>query len=137
MSRGLGLTSIPPAGVAASNTTRYAALAAGAVGILAGMIRFGPTSRGVVTAALLGALGVLAGIAFRHHVIPNLVVLPAAAVVLALRLALFSDHTLEWVLAALISCAALLALSALRRDTLDVGDAKVGLLPGAGLGTEV
>ena len=137
MSRGLGLTSTPPAGVAASKITRFLALSAGAVGVLAGLIRFGPTSLGVVTAALLGAIGALAVIDFRHQVVPNLVVLPAAGVVLALRLALFPDHTLEWVLAALICCAGLLALSALRRDSLDVGDAKVGLLLGAGLGTEV
>ena len=137
MSEGLGATSAPPAGVAASNVTRSAALAAGAIGILAGLVRFGPTSRGIVTAALLGALGVLAVVDFRHQVVPNRVVLPAAGVVLALRLALFPDRATEWVLAALITCGILLALSVLKRDSLGTGDAKLGLLLGAGLGAGV
>jgi leader peptidase (prepilin peptidase)/N-methyltransferase len=137
MSEGLGVASAPPAGVAASNVTRTAALAAGAIGVLVGFVRFGPTSRGIVTAALLGSLGVLAVIDYRHQVVPNRVVLPAAAIVLALRLALFPDDTLEWVLAALITFAILLAISVLRRDSLGAGDAKFGLLLGAGLGADV
>ena len=70
-----------------------------AIGVLAALIRFGPSSEGVVTAALLGSLGVLAVIDFREQVVPNRIVLPAAALVLGLQLALFSDQALEWVLA--------------------------------------
>jgi leader peptidase (prepilin peptidase)/N-methyltransferase len=137
MSDGLAAASAPPAGVAASNVTRAAPLAAGAIGILAGLVRFGPSSRGIVTAALLGSLGVLAVIDWRHHVVPNLVVLPAAALVLVLRLALFPDQALEWILASVVTCAVLLGLSMLRRDSLGAGDAKLGLLLGAGLGADV
>jgi leader peptidase (prepilin peptidase)/N-methyltransferase len=137
MSGGLGAASAPPAGVAASNVTRTAAIAAGAVGILAGLVRFGPSSRGLVTAVLLGSLGVLAVIDWRHHVVPNRIVLPAAALVLGLRLALFPDRALEWILASVLTCAILLALSMLKRDSLGAGDAKLGLLLGAGLGSDV
>jgi leader peptidase (prepilin peptidase)/N-methyltransferase len=137
MSRLLGVASAPPAGVAASNLTRSAALAAGTVGVVAALIRFGLTDRGLVTAVLLGALGALAVIDFRHNEVLNLIVLPAVGAVLALRLALFSGDALEWVLAALITSAILLAIAMLRRDSLGIGDAKVGLLLGAGLGTDV
>jgi leader peptidase (prepilin peptidase)/N-methyltransferase len=129
--------SAPPAGVAASDITRSAAMVAGAIGIAAGFARFGPSSRGVVTAALLGALGALAVIDLRHHVVPSRVILPAAAVVLGLSIALFPDQALEWVLAAVITFAALVALSTLKRDSLGAGDAKLGLLLGAGLGVDV
>jgi leader peptidase (prepilin peptidase)/N-methyltransferase len=136
MSDGLGAASAPPAGVAASNVTLVAALAAGAVGILAGLVEFGFSSLGVVTAALLGSLGVLAVIDFRHRRIPNLIVLPAAGLVLGLRLALFPDGTAEWILASLVTGGALLGLSMLKRDSIGTGDAKLGLLLGAGLGIE-
>ena len=137
MSETLGTASAPPAGVAASKGTIWVALAAGGVGVLAALVRFGPSSEGVVTAALLGSLGVLAVIDFRDQVIPNRIVLPAAALVLGLQLALFSDQALEWILAALITCAILLAVSMLKSDSLGAGDAKLGLVIGAGLGTEV
>jgi leader peptidase (prepilin peptidase) / N-methyltransferase len=133
MSDGLGAASAPPAGVAASNVTLVAALAAGAVGIAAGVAEFGFSSLGVVTAALLGSLGVLAVIDFRHERIPNVIVLPAAGLVLGLRLALFPDHTGEWLLASLVTGGVLLGLSMLKRDTIGAGDAKVGLVLGAGL----
>jgi leader peptidase (prepilin peptidase) / N-methyltransferase len=137
MSDGLGAASAPPAGVAASNVTLVAALAAGAVGIAAGVAEFGFSSLGVVTAALLGSLGVLAVIDFRHERIPNVIVLPAAGLVLGLRLALFPDHTGEWLLASLVTGGVLLGLSMLKRDTIGAGDAKVGLVLGAGLGLDV
>ena len=137
MSEGLGTASAPPAGVAASNYARWAPAAAAAVGVLAGLISHGLSSRGVVTAALLGSLFALAVIDYREQVVPNRIVLPAAALVLGLQLALFPDQALEWILSAAITGAVLLVISLLKRDTLGAGDAKVGLLLGAGLGTEV
>jgi prepilin signal peptidase PulO-like enzyme (type II secretory pathway) len=137
MSDGLGAASAPPAGVAASNVSLVAALAVGVVGALAGLVEFGLSSLGVVTAALLGSLGVLAVTDFRHQRIPNLIVLPAAALILGLRLALFSDQTAEWILASLLTCVVLLGLSMLKRDSIGTGDAKLGLVMGAGLGIDV
>lgn len=137
MSEGLSTASAPPAGVAASNFTRTAAIAGAVIGVLAGLIRYGPTSEGIVTAVLLGALGALAVIDFRHQVIPHRIVLPAAAAVLALRLGLFPDDALEWMLAALGTFVLLLSIALIRRDSIGVGDAEVGLLLGAGLGIDV
>jgi leader peptidase (prepilin peptidase) / N-methyltransferase len=137
MSDGLGTASAPPSGVAASKATLWTALAAGGIGVLAALIRFGASSEGLVTAALLGSLGALAAIDLREHTVPYRLVLPAAALVLGLQLALFPDHALEWILAALITCAALLVVSMLKRDSLDAADALVGLLLGAGLGLDV
>jgi leader peptidase (prepilin peptidase) / N-methyltransferase len=137
MSESLGATSAPSAGVAASKLTLWAAVAAGGLGVLAALIRFGASSDGLVAAVLLGPLGVLAVIDFREHVVPHRLVLPAAALVLGLQLALFPDQAVEWILAALITWAVLLGLSMLKRDSLDAGDAQLGLLLGAGLGLDV
>jgi len=134
MSRVLGTMSAPPAGVAASEHMSFAAAAAGAIGVLASLLRFGASSEALVTAALLGSLGVLAVIDFRRQLIPNRIVLPAVALVLALQLALFPGQALEWVLAALIAGGGLLALALLKSDSVGTGDAKVGMLLGAGLG---
>ena len=137
MSLGLAATTAPSPGAAASNLTRWAAVAAGLVGAVAALVSFGFTSRGLVASVLLGAMGGLAVIDLRQGRLPISIVLPAGAVVLALQLVLFPDDSREWVLAAAITFAILLALSGMRRDSLGMGDALVGFLLGAGLGADV
>lgn len=117
--------------------TGSAAVVAGAIGGLAGLVRFGATSRGLVAACLLGVLGALAVIDFREHVVPVRLVLPAAAVLLALQVALFPDQALEWVLASLLAFGGLGAVWLFKRDGLGPADAALGLLLGAGLGSDV
>jgi len=131
------LAAAPPAGAAVSNTTWLGAAVAGWLGVMAGLGWFGFGSHGLVVAVLLGSLGALAVIDFRHRLIPDVVVAPAAAAVLALRLALFPGDSLEWVLAAVVTGGLLLAFSLLKRDSVGTGDAKVGFLLGAGLGIDV
>jgi len=94
-------------------------------------------SRGVVGIVFLGALAALAVIDFRTHTIPNRIVLPSAALVLTLQLALFPDQALEWVLAAFGAAALLLALALAKPSGIGMGDVKLGLLLGAGLGWDV
>jgi leader peptidase (prepilin peptidase)/N-methyltransferase len=113
------------------------ALLAGAVGALAALARFGFSSTALVTACFLAALGVLAVIDYRRRLLPNVIVLPAAALVLALQLALFPDRALEWILAALGCFTLLLLLTLLKPGGLGMGDVKLGLLLGAGLGADV
>jgi leader peptidase (prepilin peptidase)/N-methyltransferase len=112
------------------------ALLAAAVGALAGVARFGFTSAALVTACFLGALGVLAVIDLQRGIVPDRIVLPAAALVLALQLALFPDRALEWVLSALGCAGVLFVLTLLKPGGLGMGDVKLGLLLGAGLGLE-
>jgi uncharacterized membrane protein (UPF0127 family)/Flp pilus assembly protein protease CpaA len=113
-----------------------AALAAGGLGALAGLVRFGFGSTGVVIACFLAALWTLAVIDFKTHLIPNRIVLPAAALVLVLRLALFPDQALEWTAAALGCAGVLLVLALAKPGGLGMGDVKLGLLLGAGLGLQ-
>ena len=127
----------PESEAAASPLVGALALVAGGVGALAALARFGFSSEALVTACFLAALGVLAVIDYRRRLIPNVIVLPAAALVLGLQLALFPDRALEWVLASLGCFALLFVLTLLKPGGLGMGDVKLGLLLGAGLGMDV
>jgi leader peptidase (prepilin peptidase)/N-methyltransferase len=94
-------------------------------------------ARGIVAACFLGALGMLAVVDWRTHLLPNRIVLPAAAAVLILQVSLFPDDALEWVLASVGCFAILLALALVKPGGIGMGDAKLGLLLGAGLGLDV
>jgi uncharacterized membrane protein (UPF0127 family) len=109
----------------------------GALGAAAAVAHFGLTDRGLVTACLLAALGVLAVIDYRRHLLPNRIVLPSAALVLGLQLVLFPDQALEWTLASLGCAVALLVLTLAKPGGIGMGDVKLGLLLGAGLGADV
>ena len=113
------------------------ALGVGLAGAVAALAVLGSGSEGLVAACFLGALGVLAVIDYRTHLLPNRIVLPAAALVLGLQLALFPGDALEWILAAVGAFAVLLVLALTRPGGLGMGDAKLGLLLGAGLGLDV
>jgi uncharacterized membrane protein (UPF0127 family)/Flp pilus assembly protein protease CpaA len=110
---------------------------AGGVGALLALVRFGFSSEGLVTACFLAALGMLAVIDYQRRVIPNVIVLPAAALVLGLQLALFPDQALEWILASVGCFSLLLVLTLIKPGGLGMGDVKLGLLLGAGLGLDV
>ena len=104
---------------------------------VAALAVLGAGARGMVSAVFLAALGLLAAIDLERQLLPNKIVLPAAAVVLSAQVALFPEHALEWVLAALGAFAGLLILALLRPGGLGMGDVKLGLLLGAGLGADV
>jgi uncharacterized membrane protein (UPF0127 family)/Flp pilus assembly protein protease CpaA len=127
----------PETEVAASPLVGPLALAAGGVGALAALAQFGFTSTGLVTACFLTALGVLAVIDYQRQILPNVIVLPAAVLVLALQLVLFPDNAVETVLASVGCAGVLLVLALVKPGGLGMGDVKLGLLLGAGLGMDV
>ena len=85
-------------------------------------------------AAVLVALSV---IDVRTRRLPNRIVLPAAALVLAAQIAIAPDRALEWTLGALGAFAFLLAAALLNPAGLGMGDVKLALLLGAALGWAV
>lgn len=93
---------------------------------------FGFTGKAAVSALACAALVVLAATDLEHRIVPNRVVLPAAAAVLALHTAVSPSP--EWALAA-AGCTAVLFLVALAYPGgLGMGDVKLTLLIGAMLG---
>jgi leader peptidase (prepilin peptidase)/N-methyltransferase len=96
----------------------------------------GPAEIGVLAffAAVLVALSV---IDIRTRRLPNRIVLPSAALVLAAQLAIAPDRALEWIAAALAAFAVLLAAHLAHPGGLGMGDVKLALLLGAALGWAV
>jgi leader peptidase (prepilin peptidase) / N-methyltransferase len=83
---------------------------------------------------LLAVLAALAAIDVEERRIPNAIVVPAAAGMLALQIALSPDRALEWTLAALGAAGLMLVLALLNPAGLGMGDVKLALLLGAALG---
>jgi leader peptidase (prepilin peptidase) / N-methyltransferase len=107
------------------------------VAVAATFAKLGLTGEAVVPAFMISALVVLAVIDLEDRVVPNVVVLPAFAAVLLANVALFPDKGLEWILASIGTGFLLLIPALIRRGTIGMGDVKLGLLLGAGLGMDV
>jgi leader peptidase (prepilin peptidase)/N-methyltransferase len=117
------------------DTVAGAALAAALVALC--FVRFGFTGHAFVGAFFVCVLVVLSVIDLRERRLPNRIVLPSAAIVLATQIALEPDHTLEWVLAA-VGAALFLFLPLLVFPAgMGMGDVKLALLLGAALGRNV
>jgi leader peptidase (prepilin peptidase) / N-methyltransferase len=110
----------------------------GALGLgLVILVRFGLTSRGVIEAATAAVLVVLSAIDLEKRVVPNRIVLPAAAVVLLAELAFYPGRSAEWLLAS-FGVALMLLLPLLAYPAgMGMGDVKLALLLGAALGRHV
>ncbi len=99
-------------------------------------LRTGCTSlgRSLVAAIAGAALIVLAAIDIEQRIIPNRIVLPAAAIVLVVNLSLSPGHAAEWILAPLAVAVVLMVPQLLGRAWMGMGDVKLALLLGAALG---
>jgi leader peptidase (prepilin peptidase) / N-methyltransferase len=107
------------------------------VAVAACLGRFGFSARGVIDAFVAVVLVVLAAIDLEHRILPNAIVLPAAAIVYVAQLAFFPHHALEWTLAS-FGCALFFLVTLLAYPAgLGMGDVKLGLLLGAALGKSV
>jgi leader peptidase (prepilin peptidase)/N-methyltransferase len=91
----------------------------------------------VVLAFFAAVLVLLAVIDIRTRLLPNRVVLPAAALVLTAQLALFPERWLEWIVASFGASLLLFAAALARPGGLGMGDVKLALLLGAALGWSV
>jgi leader peptidase (prepilin peptidase)/N-methyltransferase len=105
--------------------------------IAACFARFDFTGRAFVAAFFVACLVVLSVIDVEHRLLPDRIVLPAAAIVLAAQLALYPDRALEWVLAPLALSGFLFAALLAYPRGMGMGDVKLALLMGAALGKEV
>ena len=98
---------------------------------------FGFDRQALIAAIASVALTVLAAIDIEHRVLPNRIVLPATALLLALQLLFFPGDALQWLLAG-VAAAAFLALPLIfRRDAMGMGDIKLAVLLGTIVGWDV
>jgi leader peptidase (prepilin peptidase) / N-methyltransferase len=110
-----------------------------ATGILiaACFLRFGFSARAFIASLFAATLVVLSAIDAERRILPDVIVLPSFALVLAAHIALQPERTVEWVAASLGASAFLfLALLAYPKG-MGMGDVKLALLLGAGLGASV
>ena len=92
------------------------------------------------TALLVFVIAVLVVLSWRDvraRVIPNKIVLPAWAIVIAAQIALHPNHWVEWIVASSAAAAAFLVPALVYPEGLGMGDAKLVGLIGAALGTSV
>lgn len=109
----------------------------GALAIALGALAFAsyPLGAGAIIAAFVTVvLVLLAAIDIEQRIIPNRIVLPAAAIVLVGRVAEFPHRGLEFPIAALAAALVLLLPNLVNRSAMGMGDVKLGLLLGAALG---
>ena len=108
-----------------------------AVLLAACFLRFGASGRALVGAFFVTVLVALSAIDFERRILPDRIVLPSTAIVLAAQVALYPGQALEWVLAAFgASLFLFLALLAYPKG-MGMGDVKLALLLGAALGKHV
>jgi prepilin signal peptidase PulO-like enzyme (type II secretory pathway) len=114
-----------------------------AVAIVSGVLaiacfaRFGFSGRALVGAVFCAVLTLLTATDLEWRLIPNVIVLPATAVLLAAQIALYPDRTLEWILAALFAALFFFVPLLIFPMGMGMGDVKLAALLGAVLGKSV
>ena len=95
------------------------------------------SGRAFVGAYFCAFLVVLSAIDVERRILPNVIVLPSAALVLAAQIALYPGQALEWALAAVLASGFLFAALVAYPAGMGMGDVKLALLLGAALGKVV
>jgi leader peptidase (prepilin peptidase) / N-methyltransferase len=104
--------------------------------LLAGcLLAFGISLHAAAAAVFCAALVVVTATDLSHRIVPNVVVLPAAAVVLALMTV--AEPSPQWAIAATAASGFLLAAALAYPSGMGMGDVKLALLMGAALGRTV
>jgi prepilin signal peptidase PulO-like enzyme (type II secretory pathway) len=96
-----------------------------------------PLDSAVVAAFAAAVLVVLSAIDLERGIIPNRIVLPAAALALSMQVALFPDRAPEWVLAALVGAGVFAIPHLFGRSWIGMGDVKLVLFIGVVLGSSL
>ena len=115
---------------------RYPAVELAAALLVAGCVwKFGPHAEAAIAAFFCLVLVAISAIDLEHRIIPNRIVLPAAAVVLVAQTAVKPSP--EWAIAAFGASAFLLLAALAYPAGMGMGDVKLALLLGAMLGRTV
>jgi leader peptidase (prepilin peptidase)/N-methyltransferase len=99
------------------------------------LLRFGATPRAAVGAFFCAVLVAVSAIDVEHRIVPNRIVVPAAAVVLAAQTAI--DPSPEWAIGSLGAALFLFVAVLAYPKGMGMGDVKLALLLGAALGRTV
>jgi leader peptidase (prepilin peptidase) / N-methyltransferase len=100
-------------------------------------VRFGASAETLTAVFFVAVLVVLSAIDIERRILPNVILLPATAVLLVAQLALFPERALEFVVSGLGAALFLLLLIAAYPKGMGMGDVKLALFLGIGLGSAV
>ena len=100
-------------------------------------MRFGFGGEALVGAMFGGVLVILTAIDIERRIVPNRIVLPATGVILVCQVLLYPDRWVEFVLATLGAGLLLFLPRLLYPAGMGMGDVKLAMLMGAGLGASV
>jgi leader peptidase (prepilin peptidase)/N-methyltransferase len=114
--------------------SRVAVVVVGAALLVASVLQFGASGRALVGAVLCPVLVLLAAIDWKHRLLPNAIVLPAALLVALIVAAADPAGFLEHLEAGLALGFFLFVFAAVFPSGIGMGDAKAGFLIGVGLG---
>jgi leader peptidase (prepilin peptidase) / N-methyltransferase len=120
-----------------SHRARVAIWLIGAIVVLLCFLHFGLSGDAFVGSFFAVVLVYLAAFDLEHRLIPNRVVLPAAGIVLVAQIALYPNHALEWIAAAICTAGFFFVTLLIYPPGLGMGDVKLAVLLGAMLGTNV
>jgi leader peptidase (prepilin peptidase) / N-methyltransferase len=105
--------------------------------VAACFVRFGFSGRAAIAAVFAAVLVLLSAIDLDCRLIPNVIVLPATALLLVAQIALYPHHALEWVLASFLAALVLFLPLLVVPTGMGMGDVKLAALLGAVLGQSV
>jgi leader peptidase (prepilin peptidase) / N-methyltransferase len=100
-------------------------------------VRFGASAEAITAVFFVAVLVLLSAIDIERRILPNVILLPATAVLLLAQVALFPERALEFVVSGLGAALFLLLLVAAYPKGMGMGDVKLALFLGIGLGGAV
>jgi leader peptidase (prepilin peptidase) / N-methyltransferase len=120
-----------------SGGVRAAGWVVGSVCSALALARFGLGGEGAIAVFFVCVLVVVSVVDIERRIIPNQIVLPATALVLVAHTALAPDRAVEWTAASIGAALFLLLPLLVYPAGMGMGDVKLALLLGAGLGRAV
>jgi leader peptidase (prepilin peptidase)/N-methyltransferase len=101
------------------------------------MVRFGKGAETVTAIFFVTVLVILSAIDIERRILPNVILLPATAVLLVAQVAVAPERALEFVVSGFGAALFLLLLVVVNPKGMGMGDVKLALFLGIGLGSAV
>ena len=101
------------------------------------LLQYGAGGHGFISAFTAAVLVVLAATDLQERLIPNRIVVPAAAIVLVAQLVFYPGRAGEWIISAVGAALFLFVPAVIKSGSIGMGDVKLGLLLGAATGFAV